>query len=653
MKLFSVNCQSWKTAKGNFYSIVDDYDIDVLCLTETFESVKEPVKFKQWCKVSRPRKDGYGGVAILYRDDENGVIIQRKQALERDDVEVICVEVTTQRKESFLLVAAYVPPEKKEQLEGLLTVIDKCKKEHKNIIITGDLNSKSLDWNNRKSNTCGNILEEYMHRNGLLCINDGQPTRRNSDSVIDLFLVTPRVIPEVIMFETMTGEAIRSDHIGVLLEVYQSRKESSATREKFIISKAKWDVWRDCTEEKFKEWNEAGKKYGSVDEMAEDFMKVYTECMTEAVPRQEIKMHRSRRNPPWWNEDVKKAKNELNKAKKSFRRRNIPNNLEKLKQCEAQFEKIKEETKETWTKQLCDKITYAGSPKEMWESFNSLTTYQDCGRGGVLPLIDEMNCPVFGREEKCAVLEKVFFGGSHLVNCSFDENFKEEVEDELRDIMEGKIEGDQESSEKCEKFLNHDISMDEIEAAIQHLKKDKSPGPDEVYTEMLKMAGSNFLKAILRLFQMSWKKSEVPVGWKKAEVKFLRKSGKKSYHDPGAYRPISLTSYLCKCLERIITYRLYGFVEHFKILDKEQEGFRKFRGTTDALLRLSQDIFNGFNSKEHTAALFIDVEKAYDSIWRDGLMQKLWGMGITGRMWSWIRNFLTERSAAINMIEWC
>ena len=65
-------------------------------------------------------------------------------------------------------------------------------------MITGDLN----DWNNRKSNTCGNVLEEYMHRNGLLCINDGQSTRRNSDSVIDLFLVTPRVIPEVIMCET-------------------------------------------------------------------------------------------------------------------------------------------------------------------------------------------------------------------------------------------------------------------------------------------------------------------------------------------------------------------------------------------------------------------------------------------------------------------
>ncbi|MCW4309351.1 MAG: reverse transcriptase domain-containing protein, partial [Candidatus Thiodiazotropha endolucinida] len=116
--------------------------------------------------------------------------------------------------------------------------------------------------------------------------------------------------------------------------------------------------------------------------------------------------------------------------------------------------------------------------------------------------------------------------------------------------------------------------------------------------------------AIHAVFQQSWKEGKVPAKWKKAEVKFLRKNGKKSYHDPGAYRPISLTSYLCKCLERIITYRLYGFSEHFSLLDKEQ-GFRKFRGTPDALLRITQDICNSFNVKEHTAALFVDIEKAY------------------------------------------
>ena len=74
MKLFSINCQSWKTAKSDFGEIVDNYNIDVLCLTETFESYKEPVSFRQWSKLSKPRKDGYGGVAVLYKDSDDGVI---------------------------------------------------------------------------------------------------------------------------------------------------------------------------------------------------------------------------------------------------------------------------------------------------------------------------------------------------------------------------------------------------------------------------------------------------------------------------------------------------------------------------------------------------------------------------------------------------
>ena len=229
---------------------------------------------------------------------------------------------------------------------------------------------------------------------------------------------------------------------------------------------------------------------------------------------------------------------------------------------------------------MCDKITYANSSKELWESFNALTTYQDCNRGGVLPLLDENDNAVFGREEKCEILERVFFGGKHLDQCVFDSDFKDKIEEEL--LRENNLE-----NKNSKEFLNYDISLEEVEAVVQQLKKNKSPGPDEVYTEMLQHAGEEFMKAVIKLFQKSWTTARVPTKWKEAEVKFLRK---KSYHDPGAYRPISLTSYLCKCLERIITSRLYGFVEHFKLLDKEQEGFRKFRGTQDALLRLTQNV---------------------------------------------------------------
>ena len=146
-------------------------------------------------------------------------------------------------------------------------------------------------------------------------------------------------------------------------------------------------------------------------------------------------------------------------------------------------EKVAEEAKVAWTRVLCDKITFAGSAKEMWESLNKLATYQEYNRGGVLPLIDEEGKAVFDRGEKCSLLERVFFGGKHLEECSFDEQFRKEVE---RAVLDTEMDSVPEKSEKelknCNEFLNHEISMEEVEAVLQLLKTNKSLGPDEVFT---------------------------------------------------------------------------------------------------------------------------------------------------------------------------
>ena len=69
------------------------------------------------------------------------------------------------------------------------------------------------------------------------------------------------------------------------------------------------------------------------------------------------------------------------------------------------------------------------------------------------------------------------------------------------------------------------------------------------------------------------------------------------YRQASAYRPISLTSCLGKCMEKLIATRLYGFVEHHNLLDREHEGFRRYRGTSEALLKTTQDIVNGIKKK--------------------------------------------------------
>ena len=84
--------------------------------------------------------------------------------------------------------------------------------------------------------------------------------------------------------------------------------------------------------------------------------------------------------------------------------------------------------------------------------------------------------------------------------------------------------------------------------------------------------------------------------------------GKPNYNNPSSYRPISLTSIIGKLMERIITNRLEGYVETNDILDEEQEGFRHYRTTKNALLNLTQCIVDGFNEEKFTLAVLIDFE---------------------------------------------
>ena len=97
--------------------MVDNYNLDILCLTETWESDSEKVQFKNWQILSRPRKqNAHGGVAILNKRSDKFVIL-RKPEFEKDDVEAICATVKLQDQDKILLVTAYIPPEKKRTNE--------------------------------------------------------------------------------------------------------------------------------------------------------------------------------------------------------------------------------------------------------------------------------------------------------------------------------------------------------------------------------------------------------------------------------------------------------------------------------------------------------------------------------------------------------
>jgi ribonuclease HI len=622
-------------------------------LSETWESRAKPVRFRNWPVLTRPREGdvGYGGVAIVYKPTD-AILVKRRADLERTGVEVVCAEVSTQDGLSFMLLSVYIPPEKHiDQLTSLIEIISNI--AHNNIIIAGDINAKSQEWGNEYYNAYGKHLEEFMNQKGLICVNDGRPTKRNDKSVIDLFVVKPTLIPHISFCGVLAHELIRSDHIGVLLEVGTANQSgcSQSPRVKYMLGKADWEAWEKTTSKRFDAWiKETKERPGlTVEELYDSFNAAFISCRDECVPTRQVSGNRRRMTPPWLTDKAKEARHHLNKAKKGYKRRSTEQNFNRLCSAKRECEEAEAEAKEQWVEEVCNKLNTTKNPRELWDNFRHLTSYQERDGCDVLPLIDSQGSPVFDKHEKCVLLQEAFFSGRHLESCEFDEDFKKEVEKEVEERHRNPELDDPRLNIS---FLENPISLDETVASLSHLTKGKAAGPDKVFTDLLLGASKNLVTAIHILFNESYETGVVPADWKKAEIKFIRKSGKSSYHQAGSYRPISLTSCLGKCLERILTTRLYAFVEHNNIIDQDQEGFRMFHSTTQALLRLTQNVVDGFNDGSRTLAAFIDMEKAYDSVWRDGLLAKLAKQGIQGKIWHWIDDFLQDRSASPTLDGW-
>ncbi|MBL2440209.1 reverse transcriptase family protein, partial [Klebsiella pneumoniae] len=115
---------------------------------------------------------------------------------------------------------------------------------------------------------------------------------------------------------------------------------------------------------------------------------------------------------------------------------------------------------------------------------------------------------------------------------------------------------------------------------------------------------------------------------------------------PTSYRPISLLMSLGKLYERLLYKRLRDFVSSKGILIDEQFGFRTNHSCVQQVHRLTEHILVGLNRPKplYTGALFFDVAKAFDKVWHNGLIFKLFNMGVPDSLVLIIRDFLSNRS---------
>ncbi|KAG5669722.1 hypothetical protein PVAND_000017 [Polypedilum vanderplanki] len=183
----------------------------------------------------------------------------------------------------------------------------------------------------------------------------------------------------------------------------------------------------------------------------------------------------------------------------------------------------------------------------------------------------------------------------------------------------------------------------EINAIIRNLKNPKCPGPDKISNRLIKNLPRRGIKYLSKIFNSCLYHNYFPTTWKSANVVPIPKPGKKKA-DPTAYRPISLLSSLSKILERIILIRIQNHIEINNIIPNEQHGFRSNSSTTHLLYKIINHANTGLKSKKSTGLLSLDVEKAFDRIWHEGLIAKMIDFKFPNSLILITKSFLSERT---------
>lgn len=595
-----------------------------------------------------------GGISIYYKNCLKGKI----KVLEKNQVGIMWIKISNDVfffDEDVYICATYIPPSGSKVLksqdidifEQLELDVARYKQFGRKIFVTGDMNSRSstesdcLDFDRYLDDediflndiilqprvNSDHVLDAHGRRLLLLCqtsglliangrvhedCNVGEHTfmSLNGMSTVDYLLANPLDLQCLSNFKILNFNEF-SDHAPVFLSLpcnlpqKPAPKQTSRAELKIVYDESKSTLFRS----ELMNNNEALQRLNDcvdsspVDSVVNSFTD-YLYATTALVFGKEIHVNETNTSNSsqnkWFNQQCSEAKTEFKRARNTFLKRKNITNRNFFVSARTKYNRIKRNAKQKFKmkegKNICDMAKK--QPRKFWKALKR--TYKS----------KSMQSETLTAEDLLSHFKTVF---------GDDTDTPADTPQPPPPQMQQPPQPDPPNTTHPE--LDAEITETELKDAVFHQKNNKSPGIDNLNSELFKISFDIISPFLLKLYNRLFRNGEYPRAWGQGIIVPIFKSG--NINEVQNYRGITLINILAKIYSQILLNRLTKWSDKENKLSQNQFGFQKGKSTVDCIFTFYSIISKTLHSGEKLYCIFIDYEKAFDKIDRTLLWQKL------------------------------
>jgi hypothetical protein len=556
---------------------------------------------------------------------KRGIIVYVRSDLKAAEVETnftnfeesVWVSIKLKGKDKLLFGCVYRSPSSNEEnnsalllLEMLSVINEEQDASHK--LITGDFNLPDIDWKTwiAKSKESNRVLERL--RDCYLYQMIDKPTRVRGDqtpSVLDLVLVNDEDYISHIDYHSPLGS---SDHSVLLIGMKCYTQQSGDSGQRLNYYRGDYEHLRELMR---RNWEETLEGKDVVDAYS-IFIESLHAAVKETIPVKKNRTHKGKTALSAPTIEHIRKKNRLwkryMKTRDQVTYREYCKARNKIKSVVRKDRKEREGVIAESAKANC---------KNFWKYVNSKRK----AKSG----IPELHVSTSGGLRTDAISDS---DKAEVLACFFSSVFTVEGEGELPTM---------ESANFTERSRDDKFTPTEVRSLLAGLDASKSQGPDMVHPKVLKELSDIIDIPVCKVFNKSFESGVLPEEWKEGQILAIFKKGDKK--SPSNYRPVSLTSVLCKTMEKLVRGRIVEHMNKFDLFSDRQFGFIGGRSTTLQLLQVLDHWTAILDEGGVIDAVYMDFMKAFDKVPHRRLISKLKSYGMSEKTTDWITDFLSSR----------